>query len=91
MFAAMNYGATGTFNIGTGKNYSILEMAELVAPGHPIEFIPPRKGEYAATLADITRAQNELGWKPDVSLKDGLYITDEFEKKARSPLIISVR
>lgn len=88
MFAAMNYSATGTFNIGTGKNYSILDVAELVAPGHPIEFVPPRKGEYAATLADNSRAQNELGWKPEVSLRDGLQITDEFEKKVRSPLII---
>lgn len=89
MFAAMNYEATGTFNIGTGVNYSILEVAEKVAPGHPIEFIPARKGEYQATLADNKRAREILGWKPEVSLKDGLIITDEFEKRARPSLIIT--
>lgn len=91
MFAAMNYSATGTFNIGTGKNYSILEMAELVAPGHPVEFIPARKGEYQATLADNSRAREVLGWKPEVSLKEGLEITDIFEKRSNASLIIVPR
>jgi UDP-glucose 4-epimerase len=86
MLAAMNYGVHGTYNIGTGKNYSMLEVAELVAPGHPVEFTPARKGEYQATLANWNQAYNDLGWKAAVSLDDGLKITDMFEKK--SSLII---
>lgn len=90
MMAAMNYSATGTFNIGTGKNYSILEVAELVAPGHPVEFIPARKGEYTATLADNSRAGEELGWSPQVSLKEGLKLTDAFEERVRPSSLIIV-
>ena len=88
ILAAMNYEATGTFNIGTGKNYSILEVAEAIAPGHPIEFIPERKGEYAATLADNTRAREILGWKPQVGFQEGLKVTDIFEQTLTSSLLI---
>jgi len=80
MLAAMNHNAVGTFNIGTGKNYSIIEVAEMV--GGKIEFIPPRLGEYRITMADNTRARTELGWKPNISLEQGLRVLDEFEKKS---------
>jgi UDP-glucose 4-epimerase len=91
MLAAMNYGAVGVFNIGTGQNYSINEVAELIAPGHPVEFLPARKGEYPATLANNKKAADMLGWKPAVNFKDGLKILDRFEEVARPSLIISSR
>ena len=81
VMAAMNLDVSGTFNIGCGKNYNMLEVAELVAPGHPIVHVPARKGEYRATLADTTRARNELGWFPSVSLDNGLKILDMFESR----------
>jgi UDP-glucose 4-epimerase len=86
MLAAMNHEATGVFNIGTGMNYSINEVAKLV--GGETTFIPPRQGEYRLTKADNTRAREILGWKPNISLKDGLSVLDLFEKK--SSLIIPV-
>jgi UDP-glucose 4-epimerase len=91
MLAAMNYQTNGTFNIGTGQNYSINEVAELVAPGHPITNLPERLGEYRATLADNTRARTELGWKPLVSFKEGLAVLDMFEKRNSSPIILLSR
>ena len=81
MMAAMNHAAHGTINIGCGKNYSINEVAALVAPNHPTTNLPERKGEYRATLADITKAREELGWFPTVSLEHGLKITDMFEAR----------
>ena len=62
-------GAGEVINIGGGKNYSINEIAEII--GGPVEHIEPRI-EPHDTLADISRAQELLGWEPKVSLLDGL-------------------
>ena len=56
-------------NIGTGKDYSVLEIAELI--GGPAVFIEPRL-EPRRTLADISKARKLLGWKPKVSLEEGI-------------------
>ena len=93
ILAAMNYEALGTFNIGTGKNYSIIETAGMVAAEQGVKFLqienlPERKGEYDATLADITRAREVLGWKPQVDLMTGLQITTKFESVLQSSTII---
>jgi UDP-glucose 4-epimerase len=87
MMAAMNREATGLFNIGTGENYSINELAEIVGPGHPVEFLPPRQGEYRVTRANVRLAADVLGWKPTVTLDQGLNVLDEYERRA-SPLIL---
>lgn len=77
MMAAMNMSVSGVLNVGTGKNYSINEIAALV--GGPVEKIPPRPAEARVTLADCSKAQNLLGWKAQVSLIDGLKILDTIE------------
>ena len=57
-----------TFNIGTGRNYSILEIAEHIE-GEYI-FVEPRLGEIKESLAGNSKAQQLLGWKPTTHLKD---------------------
>jgi len=57
-------------NIGTGKNYSIMEVAEMI--GGDIAQIPPRPGDALVTLADNTKAKRLLGWQPKVSLGEGI-------------------
>lgn len=57
-------------NIGSGKNYSINELASLV--GGPTINIPPRPGEYRITLADVSKAKNLLGWAPKYNLEQGV-------------------
>jgi nucleoside-diphosphate-sugar epimerase len=32
-------------------------------------------------LADNSKARVELGWEPKISLKEGLLVVDEFEKR----------
>ena len=39
-----------------------------------VEYIPARKGEYPFTLADYTKANQELGWTPILDIKD--YISE---------------
>lgn len=62
-------GYIGTvFNVGTGRNYSINEIAERISPNKI--HIPPRKGECRETLADIAKMRNVFGWKPKHTLED---------------------
>jgi len=58
------------FNIGTGKNYSINEIAKMFSEN--ITHIPERVGEAKETLADISKAKNILGWEPKITLTDWL-------------------
>lgn len=77
MLAMMNRDVRGVFNIGTGKNYSINEVAAKI--GGEVENIPPRLGEAQVTLADPMKAKRELGWVPSIGLDGGLAVLDEFE------------
>lgn len=56
------------FQLGTGRNYSINEVATMF--GGPIQYIPDRPGEAQVTLADISHAQEKLGYKPKYVLED---------------------
>jgi UDP-glucose 4-epimerase len=58
------------FNIGTGKNYSVNEIAKMFSEN--ITYIPERFGEAKETLADISKAKNILGWEPKITLIDWL-------------------
>jgi len=63
------------FNVGTGVNYSIIEIYELVEEllqtGLKPIFKPDLPGEAQVTLADITAARG-LGWEPRVDIHEGL-------------------
>jgi len=56
-------------NIGSGKNYTINELAKLI--GGPVEYIAPRL-EPHDTLADNSLAKKLLGWEPTVSFEEGI-------------------
>ncbi len=64
------------FNIATGRETSVLELAEtlMTAAGRrqPIVHAPARAGEQKRSCLVIDRAAAELGWVPQVSLADGL-------------------
>jgi len=72
-----------TFNLGSGKSYSVLEIYNLVSEllGKNIEpiFKPDLPGEAEFTLADITKAKI-LGWKPKTDIKTGLLKATEYIK-----------
>ena len=57
------------FELGSGVNYSINEVADMFGKDYPREYIPARKGEYDRTLCDYSVAELKLGWKPKYSLK----------------------
>jgi UDP-glucose 4-epimerase len=53
-------------NVGTGANHSVIELARMI--GNDITFVPKREGEAWETLADVTKIQTHLNWKPTVDL-----------------------
>jgi UDP-glucose 4-epimerase len=63
------------FNVGTGVNYSINEVyqlvEELLQTGLKPIYKPDLPGEAQVTLADITAARG-LGWQPKVNIHEGL-------------------
>jgi|10_taG_2_1085330.scaffolds.fasta_scaffold09550_6 UDP-glucose 4-epimerase len=54
------------FNIGTGTNHSINELADLFQ--FKKEYIPARPGEAEITLADISKTTAKTGWLPKYDL-----------------------
>jgi UDP-glucose 4-epimerase len=66
-----------TINLGSGREIPVRELADLVtaAAGRPDlepEYHPDRPGDVRRLLGDSTRAAELLGWKPEVSLREGL-------------------
>tara|TARA_Y100000593_G_scaffold92396_1_gene183898 strand:+ start:230 stop:1081 length:852 start_codon:yes stop_codon:yes gene_type:complete len=55
------------FEFGSGKNYSINEIADMF--NHKTTYIPSRPGEYDITLCDYSKAEKYLGYKPKGNLK----------------------
>ena len=56
------------YNVGTGKNHSIMEIAEMI--GGKRDIIPSRSAEVKETLADIESTMRDLGWFPKFKLED---------------------
>jgi len=65
MSTGEHYGAV--YNLGTGKNLSINELADMF--GSDKKYIPARPGEARHTLADISKTQSELGWQPEHNIE----------------------
>jgi UDP-glucose 4-epimerase len=69
-------------NIGTGRETSVRSLHRLIAeaverPDRPT-FMPPRVGELGRVALDSARAQRVLGWRAQVSLRDGIARTVEW-------------
>jgi len=56
------------FNVGTGKNCSVLELAQMISDNYT--FVPSRPGEAKNTLADISKAQALLNYSPTVTIEE---------------------
>ena len=68
-----------TYNIGTGKFVRINRLWEMASrlAGQNIEpeYKPPRHGDILESVADIERANKDLGFVPKYSFEEGLEIT----------------
>jgi nucleoside-diphosphate-sugar epimerase len=75
-------------NLGTGSGISIGELAKIIMDimGAHTEILTdeqrvrPAKSEVMNLISDNTKAANLIGWKPKVTLEEGLKATVEFVK-----------
>ncbi len=72
-------GREGVFNVGTGQETSVVELYELCrrVAGSELEpvFADARLGELQRSVLDVSRAERDLGWRPETRLEDGLRLT----------------
>jgi UDP-glucose 4-epimerase len=76
----------GVYNVGTGRETSVVELYELcrevagvdVEPEHA----PERAGELQRSVVDVSLAERDLGWRPETPLADGLRETWAYFSRA---------
>jgi UDP-glucose 4-epimerase len=79
---ALERDATGPVNLGTAVETDVNVLAEtmreVARSRSEIRHGPAKSGEQRRSVVDIRRAAEVFGWKPEVSLRDGLACTVEF-------------
>lgn len=79
---ALERDATGPVNIGTGIETDVNQLAgvlrDVSGSRSEVRHGPAKSGEQRRSVVDIRRAADVFGWRPEVSLRDGLARTVEF-------------
>ena len=75
------------FNVASGRNYTVLELAEILnrimkKNIKPV-FLKPRSGDIFKTHADLSRARKYLTFTPKVDFITGLGLTVNYYKEKR--------
>ena len=82
--AALGAKASDAFNIGTGVETSVNQLYRSLASAAglktPPSYAPARPGEQRRSVISPARAGQVLGWRPEVTLDDGLERTFKFFK-----------
>jgi len=78
---------SGVYNIGSGKPTRIIDLAYTVlrvvgAENLRPEFREARPGDVKHSVADISKATRELGFRPTVNLEAGLRLLADFYKRS---------
>jgi UDP-glucose 4-epimerase len=75
-------GTGGVFNVGSGVETSVAGLHErcraVTGDDRPPLLEPPRQGDVLRSVLDVSRAAQELGWRPAIALDDGLRRTWEW-------------
>jgi UDP-glucose 4-epimerase len=76
-----------TFNLGTGKGSSVLEVVQSFerVSGKKLKYkiVGRREGDVISAYADTNKANDELGWKTQLSLDDAMRSAWAWEQKVR--------
>ena len=77
-----------TFNLGTGKGSSVLEVItafeKVSGQKLPYKIVGRREGDVISAYANTDKANKVLGWKAAFSLEDALASAWKWEQKVRS-------
>jgi UDP-glucose 4-epimerase len=81
---ALRKGNNQTFNIGTGIGVSVNELFAVLKKvmkfSGQAKYAPPRAGELFRSVLNVKKAAKELGWRPKVSVQQGLKLTLDWYK-----------
>lgn len=78
--AAKQHGSSRVFNVGSGIGTTLNQLVDFIEEiaGEPIphiERLPLRPFDVPHIVLDISLAQQELAWSPQVNLRDGMQLT----------------
>jgi UDP-glucose 4-epimerase len=72
----MDSDVSGLFNIGTGIQTSLNDLAEMImqAAGKTVamHYEKARDGDVRYSVADISKAKEQLGYEPEFDLAEGI-------------------
>lgn len=75
------------YNLGSGSGFSVAELIkqakEITGVDFKVEYEARRAGDPAVLVADPTKAQQELGWKPQYDLKQIIATAWNWEQNRR--------
>lgn len=73
-----------TYNLGTGKGSSVLEVVKAFETANgvnvPYQICDRREGDITIAYADPSKAEKELNWKSETSLEESLRTVWEWQK-----------
>jgi len=74
------------FNVATGRRVDLNEtfatLKQIIGFQGEVKYGPERAGDVKHSLADMTRAEKHLGYKPTVNFEEGLKRTIDWYRKA---------
>ena len=88
--AALTTGATGVYNLGSGRAEAVRWLAEQIRdaidPGLPLGFgeVPYRPDQVMQLQADNSKIQAATGWRPRITLEEGLQRTVAWHQQRRT-------
>ena len=85
------------YNLSTNTLHSIKDIVKLICGRMDVDFeksvedVETRRGLDKAYILDSSKAENEFGWKPKISLEEGIdetikWINDSFVEISKEPL-----
>jgi UDP-glucose 4-epimerase len=73
------------FNVATGKRFDLNEtfrlLKKIIGYTGDVKYGPERAGDVKHSLADLTRAERHLGYKPQVDFEEGLRRTVDWYRQ----------
>jgi UDP-glucose 4-epimerase len=88
--AALEKGSGGTFHVSSGIPVTVNDIFRKLAllTEYKLEprFGPARKGDVYRIALDNSRALEQLGWRPQITIEGGLRLTvDYFREQVATP------
>ena len=83
-YLSIERGDCDCFNIGTGVETDVNQLYDMIAAvtgfGKKPAYGPARPGDLRRNFLNMSKAERIIGWRPGVSLKEGLEKTVEYFK-----------